>query len=53
MQWRSRRIFSRLIFAGVHAGYLVIFTETGKYHGSKVSNYKSLRKENVLGLLAI
>ena len=30
MQWRSRRIFSRLIFACAHAGYLVIFTETGK-----------------------
>ena len=30
MQWRSRRIFSRLILACAHVGYLVIFTETGK-----------------------
>ena len=30
MQWRSRRIFSRLSFACAHAGYLVIFPETGK-----------------------
>ena len=54
MQWRSRRIFSRLIFACAHAGYLVIFTETGKYyyHGRKVSNYKCLHKENVLAINA-
>ena len=55
MQWRSRRIFSRLLFARAHAGYLVIFTETGKnnyYHGRKVSNYKSLHKENVLAINA-
>ena len=55
MQWRSRQIFSRLLFACAHAGYLVIFTETGKnnyYHGRKVSNnyYKSLHKENVLAI---
>ena len=30
MPWHSRRIFSRLIFACAQAGYLVIFTETGK-----------------------
>ena len=30
MPWRSRRVFSRLIFACANAGYLVIFTETGK-----------------------
>ena len=55
MQWCSRRIFSHLLFACAHAGYLVIFTETGKnnyYHGRKVSNYKSLHKENVLAVNA-
>ena len=55
MQWRSRRIFSRLLFACAHAGYLVIFSETGQnnyYHGRKVSNYKSLHKENVLAINA-
>ena len=33
----------------------MIFTETGKnnyYHGRKVSNYKSLHKENVLAINA-
>ena len=30
MQSRSRRFFSRLILVYAHAGYLVIFTETGK-----------------------
>ena len=30
MPWRSRRVFSRLIFACANAGYLVIFTETDK-----------------------
>ena len=41
-------------FACAHAGYLVIFTETGKYyyHGRKVRNYKCLHEENVLAVNA-
>ena len=45
MPWHSRQILSRLTFACAQAGYLVILNNY--YHGRKVSNYKSLHKENV------